>query len=47
MVELRYLAGLSTFETAEVLAVSVPTVILDTRLARAWLAARLLGGASS
>jgi RNA polymerase sigma factor (TIGR02999 family) len=42
VVELRYFAGLTVAETADVLAVSVPTVVLDTRFARSWLAARLL-----
>ena len=37
VVELRFFGGLTAAETAEVLAVSVPTVLLDTRLARAWL----------
>lgn len=41
ILELRFFAGLSVAETAEVLSVSVPTVILDTRLGRAWLFARL------
>ncbi len=37
VVECRFFGGLSVEETAEVLGVSLPTVILDTRLARAWL----------
>lgn len=41
VVELRFFGGFSVAETAEVLSVSKPTVILDTRLARAWLFARL------
>ena len=41
VVELRFLGGLTAEETARVLAVSVPTVLLDTRLARAWLYAHL------
>ncbi len=41
VVELRYFAGLSAAETASALAVSEPTVLLDTRLARAWLHQRL------
>jgi len=43
VVELRFFSGLSVAETAEVLAVSKPTVVLDTRLARAWLYSRLRG----
>lgn len=41
VVELRFFAGLTQEETAEVLGVSVPTVRRDWRLARAWLARRL------
>lgn len=41
VVELRFLGGLTAEETARALAVSVPTVLLDTRLARAWLYAHL------
>jgi len=41
VVELRYFGGLTAAETAELLAVSEPTVRLDSRLARAWLLARL------
>jgi RNA polymerase sigma factor (TIGR02999 family) len=41
VVELRYFAGLTAAETAELLAVSEPTVRLDARLARAWLYVRL------
>lgn len=37
VVELRFFAGLTQEEIAEVLNVSVPTVRLDWRLARAWL----------
>ena len=43
VVELRCLLGLSVAETARLLAVSEPTVVLDLRLARAWLSARLDG----
>jgi RNA polymerase sigma factor (TIGR02999 family) len=35
--ELRYFGGLSVAETAEVLSVSVATVMRDWRLTRAWL----------
>ena len=43
IVELRFLAGLSVDETAEVLGVSARTVKLDWQMARAWLR-RELGG---
>jgi RNA polymerase sigma factor (TIGR02999 family) len=43
VVELRYFAGLSVQETAEVLAVSVDTVMRDWRSARAWLRRELSG----
>ncbi len=41
VVELRFLAGLSIEETAQVLDVSVGTVKGDWRVARAWLAREL------
>lgn len=41
VVELRFFAGLSVEETAEVLRVSADTVKRDWRLARAWLLAEL------
>lgn len=41
VVELRYFGGLSAEETAEVLKVSVPTVLRDWKLARSWLAREL------
>ena len=44
VIELRFFAGLSVEETAEVLKVSSDTVIRDWKLARAWLLAEL-GGA--
>jgi RNA polymerase sigma factor (TIGR02999 family) len=44
VVELRFFGGLSVEETAAALGVSAPTVILDTRLARAFLFDRLSGG---
>lgn len=44
VIELRFFGGLSVEETAEALGVSVPTVILDTRLARAFLFDRLTAG---
>ncbi len=37
LVELRYFGGLSVNETAEVLGVSVPTVVRDWRAVRTWL----------
>lgn len=44
VIELRYFGGLSVEETADALRVSMPTVILDTRLARAFLFDRLTCG---
>lgn len=44
VVEFRCFLGLSVAETAALLDVSEPTVILDLRLARAWLADRLAPG---
>ena len=41
VIELRFFAGLSVKETAEVLSVSPDTVLRDWRLARAWLLAEL------
>jgi RNA polymerase sigma-70 factor, ECF subfamily len=41
VVEFRCFLGFSVEETAALLAVSEPTVILDLRLARAWLSAHL------
>jgi len=41
VVELRYFAGLSVEETAQVLNVSLDTVARDWRMARAWLAREL------
>ena len=38
VVELRFFAGLSVEETAEVLKISGPSVLRDWKLARAWLA---------
>lgn len=40
IIELRYFGGLTVDEVAEVLGVSAPTVALESRMARAWLAAR-------
>ncbi len=47
VIELRFFGGLSVAETAKILAVSEPTVVLDTRLARAWLYTRIQGTASA
>jgi RNA polymerase sigma factor (TIGR02999 family) len=47
VIELRFFGGLSVEETAAVLRVSVPTVILDTRLAKAYLYERLFRSAAS
>jgi RNA polymerase sigma factor (TIGR02999 family) len=44
VIELRFFAGLSVDETAEVLKVSPDTVLRDWRLARAWLLSEM-GGA--
>ncbi len=41
VIEMRFFAGLSVTETAEVLKVSADTVMRDWRLARAWLLAEL------
>ncbi|HEV7667528.1 MAG TPA: sigma-70 family RNA polymerase sigma factor [Thermoanaerobaculia bacterium] len=41
IIELHYFAGLTVAETAEVLDRSISTVVLDARLARAWLVAEL------
>ena len=44
VIELRFFGGMSVAETAAELGVSGPTVILDTRLARAWLFDRVQRG---
>jgi RNA polymerase sigma-70 factor (ECF subfamily) len=44
VVELRFFAGLTAEETAEVLQVSPDTVLRDWKLARAWLLRYLRGG---
>jgi RNA polymerase sigma factor (TIGR02999 family) len=46
VIELRFFAGLSVDETAEVLKVSADTVLRDWRLARSWLLVDM-GGQSS
>jgi RNA polymerase sigma factor (TIGR02999 family) len=45
VIELRFYAGLSVEETADVLMVSPQTVMRDWRLARVWLAKQLRGEA--
>jgi RNA polymerase sigma-70 factor, ECF subfamily len=45
VVELRFFGGLSVKETAEVLKVSVDTVMRDWKLAKVWLLRELSGGA--
>ena len=45
IVELRFLAGLTVDEAADLLGVSPRTVQLDWRMARAWLRRELAGGA--
>jgi RNA polymerase sigma factor (TIGR02999 family) len=44
IVELRFFGGLTLEETAAVLGISVPTVVKETRLARAWLHRQIVGG---
>ena len=44
VVELRFFGGFEVEEVAGLLGVSAPTVIADTRFARAWLLARIEGG---
>jgi RNA polymerase sigma factor (TIGR02999 family) len=44
VIELRFFAGLSVEETAEVLKVSSDTVLRDWRMARSWLLAELGSG---
>jgi RNA polymerase sigma factor (TIGR02999 family) len=44
VVELRFFAGLSVAETAEVLGISVETVMRDWKFAKAWLARELSRG---
>jgi RNA polymerase sigma factor (TIGR02999 family) len=47
IVELRYFAGMTEDETAQVLSISRETVARDWRFARAWLKLRLKGGAQA
>ena len=44
VLELRFFAGLSVREVAEVLDISTQSVVLDTRLGKAWLTARMRRG---
>jgi RNA polymerase sigma factor (TIGR02999 family) len=46
LVELRFFAGLSVEDAAEVLGVSASTVTRDWRVAKAWLFRRMHGGAA-
>lgn len=46
VVELRYFGGLSVEETAEVLGISVPTVVRDWNTAKAWLRREMSRGPS-
>jgi RNA polymerase sigma factor (TIGR02999 family) len=46
IVELRFFGGLTLEETAAVLGVSVPTVVKETRLARAWLHSQIAAGSA-
>lgn len=43
VIELRFFGGFEVKEVAELLDVSVPTVVSDTRVARAWLLSRIDG----
>ncbi|MDP9121961.1 MAG: sigma-70 family RNA polymerase sigma factor [Acidobacteriota bacterium] len=47
IIDLRFFGGLTLEETAEVLGVSVPTVVKDTRIARAWLHNQIAAGRRS
>lgn len=47
VVELRFFGGLSVKEAAEVLKVSVDTVMRDWKLAKVWLLRELSGGAAN
>lgn len=44
IIDLRFFGGLTIDETAAVIKVSAPTVINETRKARAWLFAEIYGG---
>ncbi|HVT57416.1 MAG TPA: sigma-70 family RNA polymerase sigma factor [Thermoanaerobaculia bacterium] len=43
IIELRFFGGLTLEETASVLGISTPTVVKETRLARAWLHREIAG----
>jgi RNA polymerase sigma factor (TIGR02999 family) len=47
IVELRFFGGLTLQETADILGVSVPLIVVESRLARAWLYRFLQGNGSS
>jgi RNA polymerase sigma-70 factor, ECF subfamily len=44
IIELRFFGGLTLEETAAVVGLSVPTVVKETRLARAWLHGQIAAG---
>ena len=46
IVEMRFFAGMTNEEVAEVLGISARTVMYDWRMARAWLRTRLQSGES-
>jgi RNA polymerase sigma factor (TIGR02999 family) len=43
IIELRYFGGLTLEETAQFLEISVPTVVKEARMARAWLYSQMSG----
>jgi RNA polymerase sigma-70 factor (ECF subfamily) len=47
IVELRFFGGLTLEETAAVVGLSIPTVVKETRLARAWLHSQIAAGAAA
>ncbi|HEU4390922.1 MAG TPA: ECF-type sigma factor, partial [Blastocatellia bacterium] len=47
VIELRFFGGLTINETADVTGLSTATVIIETRIAKAWLHAHLAGGGES
>ena len=46
IIELRFFGGLTINETAEVVGLSTASVITETRIAKSWLYARLVGGSN-
>src|SRR5262245_26377493 len=44
IIELRFFGGLTISQTADAMGLSTATVIIETRLARAWLRGRIDGG---